>query len=289
MVEVNTLIEFPGLGLKFDVNRVAFTMFGRDVYWYGIIIGIGFVIAVLFAMSRRKKYAVSMENILDFVLVGLPCAVVGARMVYVIGDPDCWNDGLMGIIAVWDGGLSIYGGLGFAILGCLIYIKVKGLNALRCLDFAAPSFMIGQMIGRWGNFINAEVYGRATTLPWGMRLEGGEELVHPLFFYECIWMLIGFIALVIYSEKRKRNGEIFSLYLIWYGSGRIWMEFLREEEFVLRIFGLPMSAMLSAGIIVLGICMLLYIYIKKPEKAMEKTIFADGEFVEVYGKGKENL
>lgn len=280
-------IGFPNLGIKLEINRVAFTIFSHSVYWYGIIIGIGFILAVMFALYRRKKYAVSADNIFDFVLIGLPSAIVGARLVYVLGDSSCRGD-IMSIIAIWDGGLSIFGGLSFAVLSCLIYLKKKKMNILRTLDFAAPSFMIGQMIGRWGNFVNAEVYGRETNSFLKMSINS-EPGVHPLFLYESLWMLIGFFALVYYSPKRKRNGEVFSLYLIWYGATRVWMEAMRDEEFVLKIFNLPLSQILAVLVILLGVFMLLYIYIKKPKQAMEKTIFAPGEFLEYESKPNEKL
>lgn len=275
---INT-IGFPNLNVEFNINRVAFEIFSHSVYWYGIIIGIGFVLAVMFALLRRKKYAVSADNIFDFVLIGLPSAIVGARFVYVLGDSSCLDGGIMSAIAVWDGGLSIFGGLSFAVAACLVYMKKKKMNILRTLDFAAPSFMIGQMIGRWGNFTNAEVYGRETDTFLKMTINS-QTGVHPLFLYESLLMLAGFIALVIYSPKRKRNGEIFSMYLIWYGVCRMFLESLRDEEFVLRIFSLPLSQILAAAIILLGVFLILYIYIKKPKSAMEKTIFAPGEFNE---------
>ncbi len=261
-------IEFPNLGIKMELNRVAFEIFGKEVYWYGVLIGIGFILAVLFAFRRRERYDITPDNIFDFILIGLPSAIVGARFVYVIGDPSCRSGGFAEWIAVWDGGLSIYGGLGFAVLACLIYLKRKNMNILRTLDFAAPSFMIGQMVGRWGNFVNAEVYGRETSSFLGMKINGA-EMVHPLFLYEMLWMLVAFIALVLYSKKNKHNGEIFSFYLIWYGIGRIWMESMRDEVYVLRIFNLPLSIILSVSIIIIGALTLIYTYTDKKKDTDE--------------------
>lgn len=272
-------ISFPNLKLEFNINRVAFEIFSKSVYWYGIIIGIGFLLAVMYAMARRKKYGVSADNILDFVLIGLPSAIVGARFVYVLGDPTCLDGGFLSAIAIWDGGLSIFGGLSFAILSCLIYMKKKKINILRTLDFVTPSFMIGQMIGRWGNFTNAEVYGRQTESFLKMSINHAPG-VHPLFLYESVLMFIGFVILSIYLPKRKKNGEVFSMYLIWYGVCRMILETMRDEEFVLRIFNLPLSQILAAAIVLLGIFLILYISLKKPASAMEKTVFATGEFIE---------
>lgn len=264
---MKNIIAFPKLGLEFEIKNT-FEVFGFDVHWYGLLIGLGLVLAVAFALTRCKRYGVTSENVFDFVLIGLPSAVVGARLFYVIGDPDCISGGLLGVIAIWNGGLSIFGGLTFAVLSCLIYLKKKNMNILKTLDLAAPSFMIGQIIGRWGNFVNAEVFGGETSLVWGMSINGAES-VHPLFLYEGVWLFIAFIVLVIYSSRRRRNGEIFSYYLIWYGIGRMWMEALRNEEYVLRIFGLAFSQLLSGAVIILGIAMLLYIFIKKPKSAMD--------------------
>lgn len=261
---MTNIVEFPNLGIKAELNRVAFEIFGKEVYWYGVLIGIGFLVAVAFAFYRRKEFKITSENILDFILIGLPSAIVGARLFYVIGDASCRSGGLMEWIAIWDGGISIYGGLSFAILSCLIYLKKKKMNILRTLDFAAPSFMIGQIIGRWGNFVNVEVYGRATETFLKMRINGATEAVHPLFLYEGIWLLAGLVALVWYSPKRKRNGEVFSMYLIWYGAGRIWMESLRAEEYVLRVFSLPFSILMSIAIILIGIAIIVYAYKKLP-------------------------
>ncbi len=253
-------IAFPGLGLEFDINQT-FSLFGIKIHYYGLLIGIGLVLAVLFALSRAKKYNITSETVLDFVLVGLPSAIVGARLFYVIGDPSCLEDGILGAIAVWNGGLSIYGGLTFAVLSCMIYMKIKGIKILPALDLAAPSFMIGQIIGRWGNFVNAEVYGKNTSAVWGMSINSAPP-VHPLFLYEGIWQLIGFILLITYSKYNKAYGRIFALYLIWYGIGRFFLEGLRDAEYVLLIFGLPLSKLLSVAIFVLGIIMLIKINAK---------------------------
>ena len=248
-------ISFPGLGLEFNINPT-FSLFGFEIHYYGLLIGIGLILAVLFAMTRAKKYNITSETILDFVLIGLPSAIVGARLFYVIGDPSCLKDGILGAIAVWNGGLSIYGGLTFAVLSCMIYMKIKGIKILPALDLAAPSFMIGQIIGRWGNFVNAEVYGGETSAIWGMSINGANP-VHPLFLYEGIWQLIGFIILVTYSKFNKASGRIFALYLIWYGVGRFFLEGLRDAEYVLLIFGLPFSKLLSIAVLIAGIVMLL--------------------------------
>lgn len=244
-------VSFPYLNLSFELDRVAFSLFGKNVYWYGIIIGVGIILAVLYAFLRRKKFSVTEDNIFDFLLIGLPCALIGARLVYVIGDPDI-RTSFLDIISVWNGGLSIYGALSFAVLGVSFYIRKKGLGIIKMLDFASPCFMIGQIIGRMGNFVNVEVYGRETDFFLGMSINSLPP-VHPLFLYEMLFMLLGFIITIFIEKKLYKEGRVISFYLVWYGAGRIFTESLRNSKYVLRVFNLPLSVIFSVLFIISGI------------------------------------
>ncbi len=250
-------IAFPMLGLSMEVNRVAFTLFEKNVFWYGIIIALGFTLGVLYALYRAEKVGLTKDNVFDLALIGLPLSVVCARLFYVLGDPSVLEEGIWKIFAIWEGGIAIYGALiGCALTG-IIYSSVKKIHLGRLCDLAAPSLMIGQIIGRWGNFVNCEVFGRTTQVPWGMQINGGEA-VHPLFLYESLWMLLGLVLLLFYQDKKRRYGEVFCLYLIWYSVARAFLETLRDPEYILRVFNLPLSmitafVLLAAAITVLGL------------------------------------
>lgn len=267
----SNIISFPNLGMSFKINRVAFTM-GKEVYWYGIIIALGFALAVAFAMKRAKKYDISQDTLFDLVIWGLPVSIIFARLYYVLGDlgrPGGWTFGE--VIAIWDGGIAIYGAILGATLMGITYCRVKKISMYKVFDFATPSLMIGQIIGRWGNFVNAEVYGTATSLPWGMSINGATP-VHPLFLYESLWMLIGLIGILVYNKYKKREGSIFMLYILWYSVGRIWMEMLRRDDgdlsFVLKIGSVPLSLLTAIVLVVLALAGLWYIH-ARTEKASE--------------------
>lgn len=227
---VNT-IGFPALGLEFSVNRVAFSLFGKDVYWYALCILTGYLLAMLFVTSTCKKRGVDPDHIVDICIWGLVFGIAGARIYYCIFD---WESigGFLGIFKLWEGGLAIYGGLIGAITTAFVYCKVKKLNTLNVFDVCVPGLFIGQIIGRWGNFFNAEVYGRATDSFFRMTINGGEG-VHPLFLYEGTWNLVGLILLLIFRDKKKADGQVFFFYVFWYGLGRLLLEGMRQSQYIL--------------------------------------------------------
>lgn len=260
-MDVN-MIAFPNLNLFLTVNRVAFTIFGKPVYWYGIIIAVGFVLGVLYAFLRAKKEGLPPDTVLDLVLWGLPTCIICARIFYVLGDPSVLAGGFWKIIAVWEGGIAIYGAIIGAVIVGVTYCKAKKLDMGTVFDVCAPGLMIGQIIGRWGNFVNAEVYGSPTDSLFAMSINGGVG-VQPLFLYESVWMLAGLLGLLFYQKYKKRSGEIFALYVVWYGLGRAVMESLRQEEYVLKLFGMPMSQITAIVTILAAVCVLIYLYMKK--------------------------
>lgn len=260
-------VSFPGLGLSFTVDRVAFSVNGFNVYWYGIIIGVGFLLALGFALLNLKRYKINQEDFFDCVLAGLVGGIIGARLYYVAFR---WSDYAADpaeIFAIHKGGLAIYGGIiGGLGVGCLV-AKKKQMNIPAILDIGSMGFLIGQGLGRWGNLINQEAFGTPTDLPWGMVSENtGGVAVHPCFFYESAWCILGFFLLYLISVKwRKFDGQIFLLYLIWYGLERMIVEGLRTDSLYTPLFGLRVSQILSALLVVVGI-VLLIINLKKAKK-----------------------
>lgn len=227
------LIGFEGLGIEpFTVDSVAFSIGGFNIYWYAIIITVGLILAVVFAMWQAPKFDLTSDHILDVLLFGLPAAVICARAYYVLFTLDQY-DSFADVINIRNGGLAIYGGIIGAFAVGIIYSKVKKINFLALFDIAALGFLIGQAVGRWGNFMNAEAHGGVTDLPWGMTIDSFGPY-HPTFFYESLWNTVGFFLLLLFAKKWKKNhGEVFFLYLSWYGFGRFFIEGLRTDSLYL--------------------------------------------------------
>lgn len=236
-------IGFPNLGLEFTLNRVACTVLGKDIYWYGIIICAGFILAALYVSSRTKEFGITSDNLMDCLIICVPLGIICARIYYVVFEWSYYAEHPSEIIAIWKGGIAIYGGIIGTLIGLFVYSRVKKLSFASLCDLAAFGLLIGQCIGRWGNFVNGEAHGGPTSLPWGMTIDGG-SMVHPTFFYESLWNLIGFILLHFYSKKRKFKGEMALLYVAWYGAGRAWIEGLRTDS--LYIGPVRVSQLLAA-------------------------------------------
>ena len=206
----NAVISFPILGESFSVDPPRyFTVFGHNVYWYGVIIAVGFILGVLYTMKRAKDFGITSDNVIDMLLIATPLSIIGARLYYVIFNPENYfgPGKWINIVKIWEGGIAIYGAVIFAVLGVLIYSRVSKKPFLSILDVGSLGLLIGQMIGRWGNFINREAYGAETDIfcRMGLTLNGNTVYVHPTFLYESIWNLIGFIILhhqVLYLVRR---------------------------------------------------------------------------------------
>ncbi|MBQ6000531.1 MAG: prolipoprotein diacylglyceryl transferase [Clostridia bacterium] len=231
-------IAFPGLGIgEFSLNRVAFRIFGKEIYWYGILIAAGFFLAVLLAQKLGEHNGLDSDDILNMVLIAAPVAIVGARAYYVLTTLDQYHS-LYEVIAIWNGGIAIYGAIlaGMAVL--ILYSLVKKLPILKVLDVAAPCVILGQAIGRWGNFVNQEAFGRETALPWRMELliNGVRTCVHPTFLYESLWDFAGLLLLVWVFYHCRAEGETTCLYFFWYGVGRFFIEGLRTDSLYLGSF-----------------------------------------------------
>lgn len=223
------MISFPALGLEFNINRVAFNILGKNIYWYGIIICFGFLLGALYMSARSKDFGITSDNLIDCLILCTPTAIICARTYYVVFEWDYYRENLSEIIAVWNGGLAIYGGVIGVLAALWGYSKYKKIPFASLCDLAAPGLLIGQSVGRWGNFVNAEAHGGETGLLWGMSIDGGKP-VHPTFLYESLWNLLGFALLHFYSKKRKFKGECALLYVAWYGFARALIEGLRTDS-----------------------------------------------------------
>ncbi|MBP1924187.1 prolipoprotein diacylglyceryl transferase [Sedimentibacter acidaminivorans] len=243
------------------MNPVAFSIFGIDIMWYGILISLGVLVGVLVAIRECRRVGFKEEDLLDFLLFAIPAGIIGARTYYVIFSWDYYSKNLDQIINIRNGGLAIHGGLIAGVIVGVIFCKVRKINIWQILDIVAPSVVLGQAIGRWGNFINQEAYGGPTNLPWGIMVNGVK--VHPTFLYESIINLSVFIFLMWYRKnKRKNQGEVIALYLILYSIGRFFVEGMRTDS--LMFMNMRIAQLLSLGLVLLGI--IIFVLLRKKSK-----------------------
>ena len=297
-----TYVSFPGLGIEpFHMDRIAFSLFGIDVNWYGLIITCGMILAVLYALWHAKHEGVKSDHIIDLALALIFCGVIGARLYYVIMEFDQYlvsggtflqNLGgtLYNCIAIWNGGLAIYGGIIAGFLAALVAARVKRIPFPVIADIAGPAVMVGQIIGRWGNFVNVEAYGAETTLPWRMGVlysfnDGvsfvSEKFVHPTFIYESLWNLLGLILITYFYKKKKFHGQMFLSYMTWYGFGRMLIEGLRADS--LYVGSIRISQLVGFVTFVVGAVLIIYNLQRVKKKSLsEKT---DEEVNEVENDG----
>lgn len=264
---MNYHVQFPGLGIHFDISPVAFHIGGHPVFWYGILIALGFVLAAAYALCNAKKLRIDPDGLMNCILVGIVCGIVGARLYYVAFYPgDMYRNDPSLIFRIDQGGLGIYGGIIGGLIGGAITAKLCKMSIPAVLDLASLGFLIGQGIGRWGNFINQEAFGTQTDLPWGMLSENtGGVTVHPCFLYESLWCAAGFALLHIFTRKwRRYDGQTFLLYLLWYGVGRFFIEGLRTDSLLLPGLTLRVSQVLAA-VLVLA-CVVLLVLLRKRTK-----------------------
>ena len=274
---LTNLVQFPGLGLSFELNRVAFSIGRFNVYWYGVCIAFGICLALVFAFRHSVEFGVDADSMVDVILIGIVLGIASARAYYVAMAPFKYES-IWEMIAIRDGGLAIYGGIigGFLFGG--LACKWRGVPVLPMFDLTAMGFLLGQCCGRWGNFFNQEAFGCNTTLPWGMYSEATRDYlmgstvtaqsgvtidpnlpVHPTFLYESIWCLVGFILLFRYIKKRKFNGDIALRYMIWYGAGRFWIEALRTDSLMLvPSIGLRVSQLIAGIAVAAGVAAEIY-------------------------------
>ena len=271
----NMPISFPGLfgDWELNIDPVAIHI-GHGIYWYGIILAIGLLAGLVLCMKQAKRYGLTEDNVLDMVLWAVPSCIIGARLYYVIFYLDLYRnaDGSLNwgeMVAVWDGGLAIYGAVIAGAIVAFFYTRHKKIKMGAMTDLAVLGLLTGQCIGRWANFINREAFGAETTLPWRMRLwtSATEYIeVHPTFFYESLWNLIGLLLiLLVVSKARRFDGENTWFYFLWYGLGRFWIEGLRTDSLYIPGTNIRTSQLLAA-VSALAALLILLVNIKRPHR-----------------------
>ena len=252
-------VSFPGIGIApFEINKIAFTLpifGGLEVRWYGLILTFGIVAGLLYTLYHAKFEGISTDDVLDFAIYTVLSAIVGARTYYVLTtlkDPatGAWNyHGFIDVIAIWNGGIAMYGSIIGGALALFLVSKVKKFDRtkmIKIFDMVAPSVMLGQIIGRWGNFCNGEAHGIETSANFFLRMglmgdaDGASfkymTYFHPTFLYESLWNLVGFLIIHFLYKKKKFDGQVTLMYLAWYGFGRMFIEGLRTDSLYIGVF-----------------------------------------------------
>lgn len=250
------------------MDRVAFTIFGIDVMWYGVLMAIGMIFGTLIALKEAKRVDIKEDNILDLAIIAIPSGLVGARLYYVIFNWEYYFSNPLQILNFRGGGMAIHGALIGGILAGYLFSKRRKLSFLKLADTVILGMPLAQSIGRWGNFINKEAHGGPTNLPWGIIVDGVK--VHPTFLYESIWDLCIFIFLFIFRKNKSYEGEIIVLYAILYSLGRFFIEGLRTDS--LMIGPLRMAQVISLIGIIGGTIIHLYSFkkLKKIDSTKER-------------------
>ena len=293
-----TTISFPGLGIdEFTLNSIAIPIGDGGIRWYALCIVTGMILAVFYTAYRAKGEGIIFDTIIDFAIFTIPVGIIGTRLYYVFFD---WLNAVVNnqpspyesfidVIAIWNGGLAIYGGIIFGGITILVVAKVKKMSSkrlLKIIDAVSPGVMIAQAIGRWGNFFNGEAYGAPTSLPWRMcsdkfanrlyniglidrdtayQMFEGTLGVHPTFLYESLWNILGFILINIVYKKKRFDGQIMLMYISWYGFGRMFIELLRTDSLT-NGGGIRVSSLVGLLSFVIAGSLLLYFFIKNKGK-----------------------
>lgn len=282
------IVKFAGIAKEFSVSNTLNLGFAT-VRWYGAIIAFGFLLAVLFGGRIAYKWKINLDKMIDVLLYGTIGGILGARLYYVAFKWDYYGQHLSDIFKIWEGGLAIYGGIIGGILAAFIVCKIEKLNFFNLLDMVSMSLLIGQGIGRWGNYANQEAFGSITNKNWGMMSDTVAEyvsrnasyfgldnvdnvkqyiadnnlFVHPTFFYESVWCILGFFVLYIIMKKRRKfSGQLFLCYGVWYGFGRMVLEGLRSDSLYIGNTSIRVSQLLSAVLMLVSLVLLISLYIK---------------------------
>ena len=276
-----TEISFPGLGIEINPIR-SINIFGFSIHLYGIVIALGLMLAVIYACRRSKQFGLKAEDLTDGVLFIVPFAVLCARLYYCIFEWDSYKGDFLRIFRIWEGGLAIYGGVIGAAIGILVFARVKKIRVGAVLDITSLGFLIGQSIGRWGNFFNREAFGAETNslLRMGLLNKYTNQITyyHPTFLYESLWNAAGFVLLHHLSKKRKYDGQVALLYVAWYGLGRTFIEGLRMDSLYWGPF--RVSQMLAAITCFIAVAALMYFHFFKqpdPDKMQVRLFEAQQE------------
>ncbi len=280
-MEETVVIGFPKLGITdIEIDPVALRLGSIEIRWYGILILLGVLVATFFGMRKKKNFNHTTDDMLDILLVTLPCAIIGCRLYFCAFKWDYYKNNPLEIITgITEGGLAFYGGLIGAVVSGLIVMKVKKLNIPAILDLYITQFPIAQAIGRWGNFMNGEAYGGLTDLPWGMTVNGYGP-VHPTFLYESLWNVGVFIILYLHLDHRRFNGQNALMYLLLYGLGRAWIEGLRADSLYIGDTGIRVSQLLSVVVVLISAALLIMIPIIKKKRDLAAAV-AGADYVPI--------
>lgn len=282
-------IDFPNMGIHLKSVGDHITVFGFDIAFYGMIIGLGILAGIFIAAAEAKRSGQNPDDYFDLAIYAVIFSIIGARIYYVAFSWDMYKDNLLSIFNTRQGGLAIYGGVIAAVITVFIYARIKKLSAALIFDTAGLGLVAGQMIGRWGNFFNREAFGEYTDNLLAMRLPvdavrgsditelmrshmeniGGVSYiqVHPTFLYESLWCLMVLIIMLIYRKYKKFDGEVFLVYLLGYGIGRAWIEGLRTDQLLIPGAGWPVSQVLAGIIAVVSLGLIIYKRRKIKQKA----------------------
>lgn len=291
---MHKMIEFPNLGIHLSSLGDHITVFGFDIAYYGIIIGLGILAGIFIAAAEAKHTGQNPENYYDLAIYAVIFSIIGARVYYVAFSWDMYKEDLKSIFNIRQGGLAIYGGVIAAVITVFIFAKIKNLSAPLLFDTAGLGLVAGQMIGRWGNFCNREAFGEYTDSLFAMRLpvdavrnsditermrEHMETVdgisciqVHPTFLYESAWCLMVLVIMLLYRKHKRFEGEVFLIYLLGYGLGRVWIEGLRTDQLWIPGTEIPVSQVLAGVIAIVSAVLILYCRRKHAECQTERPI-----------------
>ena len=285
-------VAFPGLGIgRFEIDSTAFRIFGFEIQWYGIIITLGIILAVIYCSFRAKHEGIIFDHVLDITIFTVIFGVIGARLGYVLFSLDDFHS-FKDVINIRGGGLQIYGGIVAGAITVILVCKFKKIKPLKMLDAAAPAVMIGQFVGRWGNFMNGEAHGgivkegsplyflRMELEPYYMngRLVYDTAAVHPTFLYESLWNVLGFVLINVLYKKKTFDGQILLMYISWYGFGRMFIEMLRTDSLYVGNTGIRISSLIGFLCFAVGVTLLTVFLIK----ARKKAELTDEDYVPAY-------
>ena len=278
-------ISFPGIGIdQFSVNKVAFELpifGGLEVRWYGLIISAGILLAMLYCYYRSKQEGIKVDDLLDMAIYTIIFGIIGARIYYVLFSLDSY-DSFLDAIAIWEGGIAIYGAIIAGALTIYVICRIKKIYFAKAFDMVAPAVMIGQILGRWGNFFNGEAHGGEVLeseflyfIRMGLSHGEGARIVyyyHPTFLYESLWNLVGFIIINSLYKKKKFDGQIVLMYATWYGFGRMLIEGLRTDSLYLGVFRI--SQIVGFACFVVGAILLVLGFMKAKRAALTNEAYA---------------
>ena len=291
-------IVFPKLGWSFHIDPTAFTVFGFRIQWYGIIITLGLILALCYVLPKMKRFGLDYDRAIDVIIFGVIGGIIGARVYYVLMKWDEYKWDWKAIINTRNGGLAVYGGIIGAFIVGYIVARIRKVRALPMLDITVIGLLIGQGIGRWGNFINQEAFGINTdnflgmtggtiqrTISNNMQIGGNmyfndvkvlwEKPVHPCFLYESAWCLLGFVILAFWSKRRKYDGQLFLMYLSWYGAERFIVEGLRTDSLMLG--NIRISQALSAVLFILSVILQILLFIRRKRDPESMKLYVNTE------------